>query len=186
MSIPAGMEKRLRFFGINSKTKRAINGFLPVVLPKIDSIADRWYGYTLNFPEARRILAPHYSNNILKEKQIKHWVKLFSLRFDQEFLSYSLKIGKIHYINKVSPYLYIGGYNFIQCELMELIMAHYKEAEERSAALNGLNQLIAFDMDLALSAYTREHWLHDSEKTDAKDSKSTAEKTLESNTVLVC
>ena len=95
------LDKRLRFFGINTKTKRAINSFLPVMLPKMDGIAERFYGYTLNFPEAQTILAPHYRTKKLQERQVNHWIKLFSCHFDEEFYKYSLNIGKIHYINKV-------------------------------------------------------------------------------------
>lgn len=159
MSGQSDLEKRLKFFGIDSNTKRAINNFLPVLLPEMESIADRFYGYTLNFPDAQAILSPFYSNNTLRDRQVKHWTKLFSCRFNKKFYEYSINIGKIHYNNKVYPYLYIGSYNFIQCEIMHLASNYYLESSRRNSVLTAINQLISLDMDLALSAYTREHWL---------------------------
>lgn len=160
MPMPPDLNKRLRFFGINKTTKREIGGFMPVLLPKIDGLADKFYGYTRNFSEARHILAPHYENNRLKDKQIKHWIRLFLCKFDEEYLAYGLKIGRIHFKHKVNPYLYIGSYNYIQCEFIELASKHYSDAKIQRGVLTAINRLIALDMDIALSAYTREYWLH--------------------------
>lgn len=179
------LDKRLRYFGINGKTKSAINGFLPVMLPKMNAIAERFYGYTLNFPEAQTILAPHYANKNLQQRQVKHWVKLFSCRFDEEFYMYSLNIGKIHYINKVYPYLYIGGYSYIQCELVQLASNQYSDPEMRTSVLTAISRLIALDMDLALTAYTREHWLQIGAEIGSP--KATSKRAGEAaNTVFVC
>ena len=159
MSDQSDLQKRLRFFGIDTETKRVVSDFLPILLPRMEAITDRFYGYTLNFPDAKSILAPFYANNTLRDRQVKHWIKLFSCRFDKEYYEYSLNFGKIHYKYKIIPYLYIGSYSFIQCELMNLVSIHYSDTDSRSATLAAINRLIALDMDLALSAYTREHWL---------------------------
>lgn len=168
MSEQSVLEKRLKFFGIDNNTKRTINDFLPILLPEMGSITDRFYGYTLNFPDAQTILAPFYGNNTLRDRQVKHWTKLFSCRFDKKFYDYSINIGKIHYTYKVFPYLYIGSYNFIQCEIMNLASFYYSEPDRRNSVLAAINRLIALDMDIALSAYTREHWLR-SERTESTE-----------------
>ncbi len=154
------LEKRMRFFGINTDTKRTIGEFYPLMLRKIDSFADNFYAHTLNFPEAKRILQKYYDDSSLKDRQVKHWIRLFSCKFDQEYLNYAMKIGQIHYQNKVSPYLYIGGYNFLQCELLALASENYPKAETRNRLLMAITRLIALDTDIAMSAYTRALWTH--------------------------
>lgn len=179
------LDKRLRFFGINGRTKRAINSFLPVMLPQMDAIASRFYGYLLNFPEAQAVLKSHNNNKKLQDRQVKHWIKLFSCRFDDEFYKYSLNIGKIHYVHKVSPYLYIGGYAHIQADLAQIASTHYADPDMRAAVLAAIARLIALDMDLALSAYTREHWLQ-GRPTAARPKVEARQQPAAETTVFVC
>lgn len=64
----------------------------------------------------------------------------------------------MHYKFGVAPYLYITGYNFFQCELIKLISEDRAEDVDLSSVLTSVIKVINLDMDLALSAYTREYW----------------------------
>ena len=163
MADLSDLENRIRFFGIDEPTRRVVREVRPYVLAYIETIVDKFYDYARAFPDADSILEPYYQSGALRQKQVRHWEKLFSCDFDEEFLEYGRRIGRAHFDKRVYPYLYIGGYNYVQCALLEVVERNFTDQKTRTAVLTAINRLIAFDIDLALSAYTREYWLRKSD-----------------------
>lgn len=69
-----------------------------------------------------------------------------------------MKVGQIHYDNKIPPYLYMAGYNFVHCEIITLASQKYGNSSDLPNILSSITRLVTLDMDLSMSAYTREHW----------------------------
>lgn len=104
---------------------------------------------------------------VLRSKQISHWINLFSCDFDQTYANSAIRIGKAHFKNKVPPHLYIAGYNFFQCQLIVEVSDQLSGEAELPQCLAAIAKVISLDMDLALSAYTRQYWRSVSEATKA-------------------
>ncbi|MDA0664309.1 MAG: protoglobin domain-containing protein, partial [Proteobacteria bacterium] len=94
----------------------------------------------------------------LKYNQKKHWLALFSCRFDKKYVASTMHIGQIHFHHNVAPYLYIAGYNYFHCALIKIIAKQEALSDDLPTVLPAIAKVISLDMDLSLSVYTREYW----------------------------
>jgi hypothetical protein len=151
--------RRLSLLGITADTKHNIGEFYPTLAGGIDGIIARFYAHILSFPEGKSALQNKDIKNSLAPRQRTHWLKLFSCSFDDEYYRSAVRIGQVHYDQKISPYLYLAGYNFFNCEMIRLAAQSHRDAVSLSNLLTSISRVVTLDMDLALSAYTREHWM---------------------------
>ncbi len=152
------LKTRLRLLGIDEDTRHNMHLFHPVLVENINTIVERFYDHLLAFPEARKILSDPEKVKNLRRQQKKHWIKMFWCDFDSDYAAAAEAVGRRHYQNRVPPYLYVAGYNFFTCELIKLASAHYGASLELPGILTSATRVVSLDMDLALSAYTREFW----------------------------
>ena len=126
----------------------------------IGAIVRRFYTHMNTYPECRAVFTGHKIDEVLRPRQERHWLRLFSCRFDDEYVAGALRIGDVHFQQKVAPYLYLAGYNYFHCQLIRLCADHF----EYSLAMQGLQtaiaRLITLDTELAMTAYTRAFWSH--------------------------
>lgn len=158
MSDRLNIETRLALLGIGDDTVHNARLFYPTLYAALDRIVEKFYNHLLSFPDARQILAPMDVQTRLAPRQKAHWEKLFSCRIDERYVAEALLVGKIHFQSKVPPYLYLAGYNFFHCQIIKLATEKYDRLTGLPEILAGTSRLITLDMDLALSAYTREFW----------------------------
>lgn len=151
------IEGRLRLLGIDMSARMDAKRFFPIFEAHVDRIIAHFYDHMYSFAEARRLLGDPQNVLRLSERQKQHWLRLFSCRFDAEYVRSALHVGEVHYARRVPPYLYLAGYNFFHCELIRLASATITGIEV-PPLLAAITRLVTLDMDLALSAYTREHW----------------------------
>ena len=153
------LTRRLSLLGISADTKYNVGEFYPTLAGAIDGIISRFYAHILSFPEGKQALEKMDIQNSLIPRQRAHWLKLFSCKFDDDYYRSAVRIGQVHYEQRVSPYLYLAGYNFFSCELIRLAAQSHRDAVSLSNLLTSISRVVTLDMDLALSAYTREHWV---------------------------
>ena len=158
MSKPQDITRRLVLLGITDDTKQNISIFFPTFTAEIDGIIKKFYAHILSFPEGKEIFSGIDIRGSLERRQKEHWIRLFSCRFDAQYTSSAIRVGQAHFEKKIAPYLYLAGYNFFHCELIQLISKTYAKSIGLPSMLSGITRLITLDMDLALSAYTREYW----------------------------
>ena len=149
---------RMRMLGIGEETYQAAKLFSPVFVPNIGRVARGFYKKMLGFEEVRDALAGIDVENSLEPRQIAHWIRLFSCRFDRDYVEHAVRIGEAHFQRGVAPHLYIAGYNYFQCELVGLATRNFRNARELHDIITAIVRLAALDMDLALSVYIRAHW----------------------------
>lgn len=152
------IKNRLELLGIDEDTKHNIKQFYPVFSRSIDDIILKFYSHIVSFPEAQTIFKDFDIKGRLRSLQSAHWLRLFSCEFDDEYVNNALKIGQIHYTNRVAPYLYMAGYNMFHCEVIRVASEEYHDTIYLPHVLTAVTRVITLDMDLSLSAYTREHW----------------------------
>jgi hypothetical protein len=176
MSEKLNFEARLNLLGITDDTKHNVRLFFPTFYEALDGIVDKFYKHLLSFPEAQQLLNAIDIEDRLAPRQKAHWVNLFSCKLDEQFVTNALLVGKVHFQTKVPPYLYLAGYNFFHCQIIKLATNKYDRLTGLPEILSGISRLITLDMDLALSAYTREYWqapsldpIGSAEKADASE-----------------
>jgi len=152
------LQKRLDLLRIDDKTKASLALAFPVFQEEIDSIVAKFYDHITAFPEAAAILKSRHQVAALKFKQKKHWSSLFSCAFDEKYVASAVRIGTVHFQHGVAPYLYIAGYTFFHCALIDALTARQSLAADLPRILAAITRVISLDIDLALSVYTREYW----------------------------
>ena len=158
MNVSEKLKTRTRLLGIDDATEHNIALFYPNFASHIDEILDQFYDHILSFPEARNIFGKNDAGIMLKQKQKYHWLTLFSCKLYDNYVSNALRIGTIHYRIKVPPYLYMAGYNYFSCKLISVASLYYGPKIELTNILSSISRLVTLDMELSLSAYTKEHW----------------------------
>jgi hypothetical protein len=157
-AVPAQLLKRLELLQIDRNTETSLAAAFPVVQQELDTIVTKFYAHISSFPDAGSILGSRHQITTLKFKQKQHWSSLFSCKFDQKYVARATRIGTIHFEQGVAPYLYIAGYTFFHCALIEALHARKALAADLPRILASVSRVISLDMDLALSVYTREYW----------------------------
>lgn len=161
MAGQPNLERRLQLLKIDEQTTNLIHGFYPTLNREIDTVIARFYAHLMTTPEGREIFANRRAIEALKPRQRTHWMSLFSCKFDRDYVDSATAVGRVHYERKVPPYVYMSSYNFFHRELNEIAWRASTNKAELRDLLDAIARLVTLDMELALSAYTRERWLRD-------------------------
>lgn len=142
----------MRFMRIDDKTRELLREFWRVVDPVLPDILEGFYQHVTKERELARMLGDQIPR--LKKAQHAHWARLFSGRFDQEYMQSVRVIGLIHNKIGLEPRWYIGGYNFVLNWLTGLAVREYRwKSNYLSAMLTAVNSAVMLDMDIAISVY---------------------------------
>ena len=160
MHHPIDIQRRLELLEITDETRHNIGVFYPVLETHIGAIVRRFYTHMNQFPECRAIFSGHKIDQILRPRQERHWLRLFACHFDEDYVNGALRIGAVHFQNKVAPYLYLTGYNSFHCQLIKLAADNFEHSLELQGLQTAISRLIALDTELALTSYTRAFWSH--------------------------
>ena len=143
---------RMRFMRIDAVTSELLREFWSVVEPELPAILEDFYRHIMAEPLLARLIG----NDIprLKSAQASHWARLFSGRFDDNYMQGVRAIGLVHNRIGLEPRWYIGGYNFVLSRLVGIAVTQYRWRPNRlKAVLAALNCAVMLDMDLAISIY---------------------------------
>lgn len=148
------LEKRLKFAGLDDQAKAALRAFWPEVKASLPQMLDRFYRHIRSFPE----LAPMIPNDTvqarLTAKQAEHWERMFTGRFDEEFLGYVTAVGAAHARVGLTPQWYVQSYAVILGDLSVLAARKYRwKPQALSVLLHAMQQAVFLDMELATTVY---------------------------------
>lgn len=152
------IQRRLDLLEITDETRHNIGVFRPVFETNLGVIVRRFYSHMNEYPECRAIFAGHKVDKVLRPRQHKHWLRLFSCHFDSGYVAGALRVGEAHFSNKIPPYIYLAGYNYFHCQLIRLAAENFENSLELQGLHTSIARLITLDTDLALTAYTRAFW----------------------------
>lgn len=151
------VEERLRAFGIDAHTRHNLFQLRPVLATSVDRVVADFYAHFSQLPTARR----HFTEDVLqrlKPRQCAHWLDMFECRFDERYVANAIRIGEVHFRQRVPARLYLAGQSHFQCSLIRLAADKFGASRDLPAILAAVTRVIALDTDLALSAYTRAYW----------------------------
>ncbi|HET8726087.1 MAG TPA: globin-coupled sensor protein [Alphaproteobacteria bacterium] len=155
---------RLAFLAFDDDSRAALDEFRPILERELPGILHDFYDHLLRWPELERLFKNEASVSRARDAQIKHWKRLFTGRFDADYVESVRRIGLVHSRIGLEPRWYMGGYAYTANRLYAAACRAYwsrwrpQEAQAKSARLlRALNQAVMLDMDLAISIYLEEN-----------------------------
>ncbi len=159
-SVPIDLRHRLELYGITSQTRLNVGAFLPTLMAHFDPMIRSFYKHILAFPDVKKIIRTPEMEHHLRARQREHWTTMFDCRFDAAYAARAVAVGRAHHRAGVAPFHYVAGYNYFLCEMLHLAALHHLGTSELSGILTSLTRIVTLDLELALTAYTKEIWLH--------------------------
>ncbi|MEO2083536.1 MAG: protoglobin domain-containing protein [Desulfurobacteriaceae bacterium] len=106
------LEKLFIYFEIREKDVKNLQFLGNILLPYKDEFAEAFYNNLMKFGDIKEYI-PEQKLQKLK-KTIKEWYeKLFSGKYDSEYLLYLLRIAKVHVDEGIPPHYIIVAMNFV-------------------------------------------------------------------------
>ncbi|MEO1039315.1 MAG: globin-coupled sensor protein [Pseudomonadota bacterium] len=125
-------ESRLNFIGFSEADARALRSLHSVVKACLPGVLDAFYADLAGHPEIYAMFGSEAGVAHAKEKQLEHWLKIVSARFDADYEASVGRIGAAHARLDLKPEWYFGAYN----QLM-IGMAHAVLDQERAEPMLG-------------------------------------------------
>jgi methyl-accepting chemotaxis protein len=146
------LDERLRFLKIDAATREDMRAVWKLIADALPGMLERFYAHVATVPRLSSMVGAHHKR--LVGAQAAHWERLFSARFDAEYVASIRRIGLTHHRIGLEPRWTIGGYGFLMDELTRHLSAtHRFRPRALARRLAATNRAVMLDMDYALSAY---------------------------------
>ncbi|MGI6246280.1 MAG: protoglobin domain-containing protein [Pseudochelatococcus sp.] len=156
---------RISFLGIDAEVTATLREIYPTIENALPGILDAFYGHIMARPDIALLFGatPEEARSTIEHArrgQAKHWQRLFSGRFDEDYVASVQKIGLVHNRIGLEPSRYIGGYMILLDHLNTLIsracVSRLNPAAAREKAgrmIGAVSRAVMLDMDIAISTY---------------------------------
>ncbi|WP_407519906.1 protoglobin domain-containing protein [Methylobacterium oryzisoli] len=147
------MSERLAFLEIDRSTVAELPQLWAIVGPALPQVLARFYAKITAVPHLAALIGRQQDR--LVSTQSAHWERLFSGRFDEDYVASIRRIGRVHHKIGLEPRWYIGGYAFVLNELVRLLSqrAGFGARKTLARQVAALNKAVMLDMDFAISVY---------------------------------
>jgi methyl-accepting chemotaxis protein len=153
----------LRLNRIDQSARDGIAREWSVIQPELPRILTRFYKHMTQWPELRVLFANDASIERANKAQQGHWAKLFSGRFDSDYVESVHRIARVHNQIGLSPEPYVAGYLLVLEELHALVIQRYmhsfrpaESARLISNAVQAIDRAVLFDVQLVVATYLAE------------------------------
>ena len=156
--------ERLDFLRIDGATRATLADFVPTLRRELPVILADFYKHIRQQPQVAGMFKTTAAIERASKAQGEHWLKLFSGRFDDEYLASVRRVGLMHSRIGLEPRWYIGGYSVIAARFFTIAGDAFASrlqpaaARAKTAALMcAVNQAVMLDMDLSISIYIEQN-----------------------------
>ena len=156
-------EMMFDLMGFTSSDRQALNSLASVIEKNIDPILVQFYKAVSKHPSLARMFSSPDRIAHAKAAQARHWIKLFSGKFDNDYMNSVKTIGRVHYQIGLNPEPYIAGYTRVIGELIRVIARSHKRRgfmpvniEQIAYQQAVVTKAAMYDMQLAVSVYLDE------------------------------
>ncbi|MGE4048100.1 MAG: protoglobin domain-containing protein [Acetobacteraceae bacterium] len=163
-SAVMSIKDRLEFIEVDGAARAALDEFMPTLKRELPAVLAAFYQHVRSYPELAAMFKGDQGMERAGKAQEEHWLRLFSGRFDDDYVASVRRIGLMHSRIGLAPQWYIGGYSFILHRVLAVASRtftsrlHPAAAQARTVALlRALTQAVMLDMDLAISIYLEEN-----------------------------
>eukprot|EP01037_Dinobryon_pediforme_P044463 gene44463-56257_t len=102
------LDTRLRFVAMSDQIRSDLNVIWKIVEPRLPEVLARFYVHLKSIPSLGSMIGAQQGR--LESAQAKHWQRLFSGRFDEDYATSVQTVGRTHHRIGLEPRWYIGGY----------------------------------------------------------------------------
>ena len=100
----------LAFSRIDAATRDSLRAVWPLVDAAMPAILDKMYEHILARPELKSLFANADVIKGARERQHRHWQRLFSGQYDQDYIASAHRIAVTHARIGLQPSFYISTY----------------------------------------------------------------------------
>ena len=151
-STSSEITRRLQFARIDGETTADLRTVWTAIEPALPAILARFYDHLRTDPELARMIGARVGD--LAGAQTRHWARVFSGAFDDDYATSVVAIGRAHHRIGLEPRWYIAGYQFVLNEIVTRLVAEARWPNRRLArSIVAVNKAVMLDMDLAISVY---------------------------------
>ena len=157
------ISEALRLNRIDETARKGIAREWSVIEPELPRILTKFYKHMTQWPALRVLFANEASIERANKAQQGHWARLFSGRFDADYIESVHRIAKVHNRIGLSPEPYVAGYLLVLEELHVLVVQHYmrsfRPAESARLicnAIHAIDRAVLFDVQLVVGTYLAE------------------------------
>ena len=151
-SNASDIQRRLTFARIDKTAVADLQTAWKAIEPELGPILKRFYEHVSGEPELARLVGSRGAN--LAEAQKRHWGRVFSGRFDDDYARSVTEIGMAHHRIGLEPRWYIGAYQFVLNEIVMLLASKARfRTGELARTITAVNKAVMLDMDFAISVY---------------------------------
>lgn len=156
----AQINERLNFLGLGPEERQALAAIAPEVSASLDGSLDAFYARAKSIPETAKFFASEAHVQHAKSMQIKHWARILSGTYNEDYAIAVNAIGNVHARIGLEPRWYIGGYALILEGIIKAIvekefggMLTGNKAKRVSRSLGVAVKAAMLDMDYSISVY---------------------------------
>ncbi len=157
-------EERLAFVGIDAGVRATLAAARPQIAAALPGVIEAFYGDLKRWPEMMKMFRNDAVMRHARERQLEHWLNLFTGRFDEAYFDSVRAIGRVHSVLGLEPRWYLGGYATTLARLYKALVAGSGSRWQPAAAaarladtMRAVNLAVMLDMDLVISVYLEEN-----------------------------
>jgi methyl-accepting chemotaxis protein len=148
----ADLTRRLAFARIDRETSDTLREVWPLIEPILPEVLKRFYAHLSSEPGLAKLISGRSGD--LAGAQKRHWERVFSGRFDEDYARSVKAIGAAHHRIGLEPRWYVAGYQYVLNEIVAHLVSRDRLRGGRlTRRLKAVNQAVMLDMDLAISVY---------------------------------
>jgi len=149
------LELQLGMIGLTAEDLGVMRAVQPIIQKHIDAIVESFYSKILSVPHLVRIIEDHSKVERLKKTLSVHLLELFSGQLDDAFIQKRLQIASVHQRIGLEPKWYMGAFQSLQNNLMNLIQQEVPDREEKLRVSQVVLKLLNLEQQLVLDAYEK-------------------------------
>ncbi|AUN33739.1 chemotaxis protein (plasmid) [Niveispirillum cyanobacteriorum] len=160
----AEREERLAFVGIDAGVRASLAAVRPQIAAVLPGIIDAFYADLRRWPEMMKMFRNDAALRHARDRQLEHWLNLFTGRFDEGYFSSVKAIGRVHSVLGLEPRWYMGAYATTLSRLYKALVTGSSsrwqpaQAEAKLAeTMRAINLAVMLDMDMVISVYLDEN-----------------------------
>jgi methyl-accepting chemotaxis protein len=159
MDTASANQDRLSFFGIGRKDYGSFPRILKLLQKHAPSALADFYDKIGKTPDVAKFFKSRQHMDHARDKQLNHWVQLFSNDIGENYFAKAEQIGSVHARIGLAPTWYIGGYAMVLEQIIHKAMSGSLlgrlVGRRIGKVVGSLVKCALLDMDIALSSYFR-------------------------------
>ena len=110
-----------RYFEVDDKMNAALENVWQIIAPHMSAVLDDFYGAVKSNPDLSKFFRDETHMKHASEKQLEHWKKLFTGKFDAAYIESAERVGKVHYVIGLPNLYFMSMYTHATRAIIRLL-----------------------------------------------------------------